>query len=432
MAHDTDLADILRQARAGRQEGLNRLAERAREKVFAYLYRMTLDYHLAQDLTQETILDMIEVVGQLHVAQPASFWAWLYRTALGKVQHHYRIQGNRRIDHRTVVDHDGLSRLASHRDESGLRRMQRLELFEAMRESLNNLKLTYRNVLVLRCFEQLSYADIAAATGGSELQARLRFLRAKRALARQLSHRGFKRDYFVAGLSLFAALTARRTHAAVAAVEFTTELLSAGKGAAAVAAVASPTGSVVAATCLVALTAGLVRVAATDTAAPVAPYFQRPARIVEALDPDADGWKGLFDDSNVELARRGPFDLATIVAPRKLRWHLLLPEKHSVALEFNGPLADTPGADIRVSCLNTDNVIRAFVADRRGRERELARPHIRRLGNWGYEMRFNLAELNPPFEPRTLRLEGHGDEGRWHAAVLFAVEAKVGTPWPTH
>ena len=123
MADDRDLADILRQARAGRQEGLNRLAERAREKVFAYLYRMTLDYHLAQDLTQETILDMIEVVGQLHVAQPASFWAWLYRTALGKVQHHYRVQGNRRIDHRTVVDHDGLSRLASQRDESGLRRM---------------------------------------------------------------------------------------------------------------------------------------------------------------------------------------------------------------------------------------------------------------------------------------------------------------------
>jgi len=218
----------------------------------------------------------------------------------------------------------------------------------------------------------------------------------------------------------------------VAAAEFTTELLSAGKGAAAVAAVAGPTGGVIAATCLVAMTAGLVRVAATDQAAPIDPYFQRPTRIVGAVDPDADGWKGLFDDSNVELARRGPCDLATLVAPRKLRWHLLLPEEHSVTLEFNGPLADTPGADIRLSCLNTDNVIRAFVADQRGRERELTRPHIRRLGNWGYEMRFNLAELNPPFEPRTLRLEGRGEEGRWRAAVLFAVEARVGTPWPTH
>jgi hypothetical protein len=107
-----------------------------------------------------------------------------------------------------------------------------------------------------------------------------------------------------------------------------------------------------------------------------------------------------------------------------------MPEGHSGTVAFKGPLSDTPGADVRVSCLNTDNRMRVFVADRRGRERELTRPHIRRLGDWGYEMRFNLAELNPPFEPHTLRLEGRGVEGRWRAAILFAIEAKVGQPWP--
>jgi len=40
-------------------------------------------------------------------------------------------------------------------------------MIEAVTQSLNTLKLTYRSVLILRCFDQRSYAEIAVVTGGT-------------------------------------------------------------------------------------------------------------------------------------------------------------------------------------------------------------------------------------------------------------------------
>ena len=72
----------------GNKDSMNRLAELAGERLYAYIYRLTLDQTLTQDILQETILFMIQSINQLeHVDH---FWGWLFRTAMGKVQHHYR------------------------------------------------------------------------------------------------------------------------------------------------------------------------------------------------------------------------------------------------------------------------------------------------------------------------------------------------------
>jgi RNA polymerase sigma-70 factor (ECF subfamily) len=51
---------------------------------------------------------------------------------------------------------------------------------------LQNLKSEYREVLLLREYEQLSYAEIAAITGDSESSVKSRLCKARKALTKRL------------------------------------------------------------------------------------------------------------------------------------------------------------------------------------------------------------------------------------------------------
>ena len=81
MAKDLNIQTI-RQAQAGNTQSLSAVAEQARQKVYSYIYRLTLDYHLTQDLTQETALEMIKALPKLKVPHVNGFWGWIFRTAV--------------------------------------------------------------------------------------------------------------------------------------------------------------------------------------------------------------------------------------------------------------------------------------------------------------------------------------------------------------
>jgi hypothetical protein len=106
--------------------------------------------------------------------------------------------------------------------DNSIDKIIREELRMAVVDSMKTLKLRYRNILTLRCFDNLSYADIAAISGGSELQARLLFFRAKQSLKHQLARKGVTKDQFLSALGLFGILTATVTDNATAATSIST------------------------------------------------------------------------------------------------------------------------------------------------------------------------------------------------------------------
>ncbi len=73
---------------------------------------------------------------------------------------------------------------------------------------MKQMKQQYRAVLSLRCFDQLSYSELAVAMECSEVRARVLFYRAKQALKKQLSHQGLKKGLLLMCLGLFGRLTA--------------------------------------------------------------------------------------------------------------------------------------------------------------------------------------------------------------------------------
>jgi RNA polymerase sigma-70 factor (ECF subfamily) len=198
---------LVHEAQLGNKVSLEQLTTAARGRVFAYIYRLTLDYQLTEDLTQDTLLTVVSSISQLENAD--KFWAWVLRTALGKVQHHWReMKRKRAFEELSEHQKHLIAERLSGQFEDGLSEMLRKELSGAVFKAIRRLKFKYRTVLVLRCYEQLSYAEIGNILQCSELQSRVMFFRAKGKLKRQLALQGFGRRYFMLGLALFGFVTA--------------------------------------------------------------------------------------------------------------------------------------------------------------------------------------------------------------------------------
>jgi len=199
------LIGLVSRARIGDQESMSQLAEVVQGRLLTYIYRLTLNYDLAQDLLQETLLEMVKSLKELRKVD--RFWAWLFRTALSKVQHHFRDQRRKRTVQMSMFDEEYLLKRTSQDGDDGLSKLIREELSDAIFEAMKKVKVKHRNVLVLRCLEQMPYSEIATIMDCNELKARVLFFRAKHSLKKRLSQRGFGRGLLLMSLTLFGIIT---------------------------------------------------------------------------------------------------------------------------------------------------------------------------------------------------------------------------------
>ncbi|MHC4203662.1 MAG: RNA polymerase sigma factor [Planctomycetota bacterium] len=430
MNKSINLAKIVSRAQKGHKESLELLGVHVRQRVMVYLYRMTLDHHLAQDLTQETMLTIIRKLQHLRTDSHSSLWAWIYRTAYGKVQHYSQKQAKHNRKRQTFIDHDTLDKLPSHRTRDGLDHAQRKELIEAMGQSIGALKITYRHVLVLRCFEQLSFADIAEVLGtGSELKMRLLFFRAKQALKRQLHNRGFGRQYFLSGLSVFAIITSLRTKSIASAPAVTAGTVNAGAMATAIGTATTQGGIAILALLTIMFVVGPAYLRNSKTQASANQEFvpwNFPTRIINSYDPDGDGWGRLIPQDNGPDLQR-PLVLSTIADRPGKNFFLILPEGHSVDFGFSGTLTNCPGPDIQFHCLKTDNMPVVFLTDGGVQTHQLENATRVLLMNWAYQVNFDLAGTNCPFTPTAIRIAGRGRLSQKTATILIDLKARVKT-----
>jgi RNA polymerase sigma-70 factor (ECF subfamily) len=202
---DHSILKLVVDAQQGNRESLGVLAEQVEGRLQSYLYRLTLDQELAQELCQQTIVSLIEKINALR--QPEQFWFWLFRTAMGHVQHHFRDQKREHKVRLAALDKRKWEEGLAEDRGDGLDRIARVELTERVMNVIMQMRLSYRNILVLRCFEQMSYAEIAELMDCKELRIRVLFFRAKHALRQQLARQGVTRTTLATGLTLFGILS---------------------------------------------------------------------------------------------------------------------------------------------------------------------------------------------------------------------------------
>ncbi|HEC01916.1 MAG TPA: RNA polymerase sigma factor, partial [Phycisphaerales bacterium] len=196
---------LVRLAQQGHENCMSRLAEEAEGRLRAYIYRVTLDHDLTQDLSQEALLQMVKSLKSLKKAE--RFWPWLYRIAQSKIQQHYKTKQKKTAITESALYEDFLAQRCDGRQEDGFGQLARKELSRKVMSAMQRMQQNYRAVLSLRCLEQLSYADIGVAMECSEVTARVLFFRARQALKRQLSQQGLSKGFLLTSLGLFGKLT---------------------------------------------------------------------------------------------------------------------------------------------------------------------------------------------------------------------------------
>ena len=158
-------------------ESFDQVAERYRPELLAYLTRMLGDAHDAEDACQDALLRAHRAFGRLLAGSNTR--AWLYKiatnTALNALKRRKRQEANQ-------VDVD-LERIPDNADAS----LEQREQLRAVARAVEDLPPKQRAALMMRRFQGLGYAEIAAALGGSEEAARANVYQAIRQLRRMLN-----------------------------------------------------------------------------------------------------------------------------------------------------------------------------------------------------------------------------------------------------
>ena len=143
-------------------ETLATLSERHRPEIVRYLSRLLGDHDEAEDVCQEVFLRAHRAFARL--APDSNCRAWLYRIATNTGLNAARRRA-RRFARAADVEIDGLPA------DSGASAEQRAQL-RAVAAAVETLPPRQRAALVLRQFQGLGYAEIAATLGGNEAAAR--------------------------------------------------------------------------------------------------------------------------------------------------------------------------------------------------------------------------------------------------------------------
>jgi len=194
--------ELIRRAQLGDKQCLGQLAQQARERLRTYVYRLTQRDDLAQEIVQESLLEMCKVLGKLKKAD--RFWPWLYGIAVNKLRRHYRTEQKQRNLATSSAKRKGT--LKDRQD--GLENLVSEELKQIISTAMQKLRTRHKAVLIMRCYDGMTHSEIAESMGCSEFSTRMLFLRAKKALQRELSRNGFGKGSLLAALVLFGKMTA--------------------------------------------------------------------------------------------------------------------------------------------------------------------------------------------------------------------------------
>jgi len=167
----------IERARSGDAEAVGRLYWRYAPAIFRYAYYRLGDSEVAQDLTADVFVRVIEALPRYR-ERGAPFSAWLYRIAGARIADYYRRR-------RRQPTEELSSEVRSSVGQPEVEVESRLVAQELQRV-LQGLSPAYQQVIVLRFVERLSHAEVARILRRSEGAVRVLQFRALDALRRLL------------------------------------------------------------------------------------------------------------------------------------------------------------------------------------------------------------------------------------------------------
>jgi RNA polymerase sigma-70 factor, ECF subfamily len=151
--------ELMQQFQAGNETAFVTIYERYKLAIYRFLYRRLGNQARAEDITQEVFVAIIEHCREWR--QESSFKTYLYRIA-----HNRAISEIRRSEYKVMVDADNeanaerVAKVAAP-NSSPATSLEQQELQIKVQSALMMVEIEYREPIILREYEELSYEEIS-------------------------------------------------------------------------------------------------------------------------------------------------------------------------------------------------------------------------------------------------------------------------------
>lgn len=149
----------------GNNRAFDELLSRNQSKLFSYILFVVRDEDKANDLFQETFVKVITKLHQGRYVDSGKFGAWIMRIAHNVIMDWYREQRSRNLIEPT--DENDLSNLSGNEilDSNVENRYVNDQIMVDVKNMMNMLPPTQREVVFMRFYQDLSFKEIAEITG---------------------------------------------------------------------------------------------------------------------------------------------------------------------------------------------------------------------------------------------------------------------------
>lgn len=150
----------------GDNKAIDLLLSRNQEKLFTYILFVVRDREMANDMFQETFFKVVSRLQQGKYIANGKFSAWLMRIAHNVIMDWYRQQRAQNIV--DAPKENDLSNVGSTLLESSREgELVNNQVMEDVRRMMSHLPASQREVVFMRFYQQMSFKEIAEATGVS-------------------------------------------------------------------------------------------------------------------------------------------------------------------------------------------------------------------------------------------------------------------------
>lgn len=181
-------SSALERARALDEAALSWLYRRYLPAVYRFVLGRVGDTHLAEDLTSETFMAMVESIERSRASDELAFAAWLIGIARNKVAEHYRRQASRPVTQGELQPWEEPWALAESGDPLGV--VTSRERWGEVVDALRQLTEEQRTVLLYRCVLGYETDEVARLLHRQPGAIRALQFRALASLARLLALNG--------------------------------------------------------------------------------------------------------------------------------------------------------------------------------------------------------------------------------------------------
>jgi RNA polymerase sigma-70 factor (ECF subfamily) len=175
----------------GNREEFSKLIDKYKNMVYNLTYRMCNNLDDAEDLSQEAFLRAFQSLSRFNPAY--KFSTWLYQITLNIVRDRFKKKSLNYLSLDAPIETEDSKIYQQHSDSNGTSNPEEIftqqEKSKSIERAILSLPLTYREVVVLRHLQGLSYSEISSILKIPTGTVKIRLYRARQTLKEILNEK---------------------------------------------------------------------------------------------------------------------------------------------------------------------------------------------------------------------------------------------------